>query len=240
MKENLKISLIIPAYNEEKYIGACLEHVIKNSNGKFYEIIVVDNASTDKTAEIAKKYPNVRVVQENNKGLTKARQRGFIESRGNLLANIDADTRMPKGWVEQIIKEFKKDENLVCLSGPYTYYDVSKWKSFLVKIYWILAIPIYWIVGYMATGGNHVIKKETLEKMNGFDTTIELFGEDTNTARRASKYGKVKFKLDFLMPTSGRRMNNGGVLKTVHDYMSQFFSEAIRHKPTNKKYNDIR
>src|ERR1035437_5497290 len=152
MEEDFKISLIIPAHNEEKYIGTCLEHAIRNSNGKFFEIIVVNNASTDKTAEIAKSYPGVRVVYEEHKGLTRARQRGFIESRGNILANIDSDTRMPPNWIEQAIDEFKKDKNLVCLSGPYIYYDVSKLKFFLVKIYWILAMPVYWIVGYMATG----------------------------------------------------------------------------------------
>ncbi|MBU0612230.1 glycosyltransferase [Patescibacteria group bacterium] len=240
MEEDLKISLVIPAYNEEKYIGACLEYAIKNSSGKFFEIIVVDNASTDHTGEIAKSFPGVRVVREENKGLTKARQRGFVESTGNIVANIDADTQMPKGWVEKIIEEFKKDKNLVCLSGPYVYYDIPAWQSFLVKSYWLLAIPIYWITGYMATGGNHVIKRETLEKMNGFDTKIEFFGEDANTARRASKYGKVKFKLRFIMPTSGRRLTKDGLLKNFIIYTSQFFSEAIAHKPIIKKHKNIR
>ncbi|MFZ2072574.1 MAG: glycosyltransferase family A protein [Minisyncoccia bacterium] len=240
MEENLKISLIIPAYNEEKYIGACLEHAIKNSNGKFHEIIVIDNASTDRTGEIAKSFSKVRVVKEESKGITKARQRGFVESTGNILANIDADTQMPTGWVDQIISEFKKDKNLVCLSGPYIYYDISKLHSFLVKTYWIIAMPIYWIMGYMAVGGNFAIKRETLEKMNGYDTNIEFFGEDTNTARRASKFGKVKFKLKFSMYTSGRRLIKDGLLKNSIIYISQFFSETIFHKSAIKKHKDIR
>lgn len=240
MEENLKISLIIPAYNEEKYIGACLEHAIKNSNGKFHEIIVIDNASTDRTGEIAKSFSKVRVVKEESKGITKARQRGFVESTGNILANIDADTQMPTGWVDQIISEFKKDKNLVCLSGPYIYYDISKLHSFLVKTYWIIAMPIYWIMGYMAVGGNFAIKRETLEKMNGYDTNIEFFGEDTNTARRASKFGKVKFKLKFAMYTSGRRLIKDGLLKNSIIYISQFFSETIFHKSAIKKHKDIR
>ena len=95
-KNDFKISLIIPAHNEEKYIADCLEHVIKNSNGKFFEIIVVNNVSSDKTEEIALKFPGVRVVHEHNKGLTHARQRGYIEAKGDILAYIDADTRMPK------------------------------------------------------------------------------------------------------------------------------------------------
>jgi glycosyltransferase involved in cell wall biosynthesis len=235
-----KISLIIPAYNEEKYIGICLESVIKNSNGKIFEIIVVDNGSTDKTAEIARKYKEIRVVQENNKGVTRARQRGFIESSGDILAFIDADTKMPSGWIEQIIEEFEKDKNLVCLSGPHIYYDIPWWKSFLIKIYWILSMPIYWTVGYMALAGNSIIKREILKKMNGFDTEIEFWGDDTDTARRAKAFGKVKFKLNLTMYASGRRLTNSGLLKMAFTYASQFFSIVIRHQPITQKYIDIR
>ena len=239
-ERDFKISLIIPAYNEEKYIDACLENAIKNSNGKVFEIIVVDNASTDKTAEMAGKYKSVRIVKENNKGVTRARQRGFIESSGNILAFIDADTKMPPGWIEQIISEFKKNNSLVCLSGPYFFYDILAWKSFLIKIYWALAIIMYRIISYMAVGGNLVIKRETLEKMNGFDTQIEFFGDDTNTARRASAFGKVKFKSDFVMPSSGRRITHFGLLKMAFIYASYFFSEVIKRKSVNQKYIEIR
>src|ERR1035437_9659082 len=132
----MKLSLIIPAYNEEKYIGACLEHAIKNSKGKFSEIIVIDNASTDKTAEVARKFNGVKVIRENEKGVTKARQRGLKESPGDILAYIDADTRMPEKWIEILEKTFIENLDYVCLSGPYIYYDVSKFQQFLVKLYW--------------------------------------------------------------------------------------------------------
>ena len=239
-KKELTISLIIPAYNEERYIGECLEYVVKNCNEKIFEIIVVDNASTDKTAEIAKKYKDVKVITENSKGLTKARQRGFLESKGNIIANIDADTRMPKGWTEKIIEEFKNNKELACLSGPYIYYDISPWKTFLVKLYWLISIPIYRLVGYMIVGGNFAIKRNILEKMNGFDTNIEFFGEDTNIARRASKFGQVKFNYDLCMYTSGRRLNETGFLKTAYIYVIEYFSQIIRHKSVRQKYTDIR
>lgn len=117
--KNKKISLIIPAYNEEKYVGACLEHAIKNSGGKFFEIIVIDNASTDRTRETAEKFPGVRVVREEKKGITRARQRGFMEAQGDILAFIDADTHMPSGWCEMVLKEFTDNPHFACLSGPY-------------------------------------------------------------------------------------------------------------------------
>jgi glycosyltransferase involved in cell wall biosynthesis len=77
----MKLSIAIPAYNEEALIGACLEAItaslsrLKLSPSE-YEIVVVNNASTDHTKEIASSYPGVRVVDEPHKGLTRARQTG--------------------------------------------------------------------------------------------------------------------------------------------------------------------
>lgn len=235
-----KITLAIPAYNEEKYIGACLEHAIKNSDGGFFEILVIDNASTDKTAEIAGSFPNIKVVRENKKGLTRARQRAFQEAQGEILAFVDSDTRIPEGWCGMIRKEFSEDPELAVLSGPYIYYDIPKHQQWLVKIYWYCAMPLYFLLGYMVVGGNFAIRTSVLEKMNGFDTSIEFYGEDTNIARRAREFGKVKFHLGFAMRTSGRRFSGQGLAKTSLLYMANYVSEALFHKQTTQKYTDIR
>lgn len=121
-----KISLVICAYNEEKYIGACLEHAIKNSKGRISEILVINNASTDRTREVALGYEGVRVVEENRKGQVRARERSFYEVKGDIIAYLDADTKMPEGWIDIVTSEFLNNKNLVCLSGPYIYYDFSK------------------------------------------------------------------------------------------------------------------
>lgn len=239
--KKLKISLVIPAYNEEKYIGECLHSAITNGQGRFHEIIVIDNASTDRTTEIAKSFEGVRVIREEKKGLTFARQRGYLEATGDILAYVDSDTRLPIDYYDRIIKEFSKDSTLACFSGPHEYYDISKTQQILVKIFWLtLAFPIYKLVGYMTIGVNFAIKKEVLDKMNGFDTSITFYGEDTNIARRAHKYGKVKFSTSFGMPTSGRRLSHYGILKTSFLYVTNFVSEVIFHKPNNMEYKDIR
>lgn len=237
---SLKTSLIIPAFNEEKNIEACLMQAIKNSKSKFHEIIVIDNASTDRTGEIAGAVQGVRVVHEQHKGITRARQRGYLEATGDILAFVDADTRMQSGWIEQIELHFKRRE-IVCLSGPYKYFDLAQWQQSVVWLYWhILGYPTYLATGYMAVGGNFAIRKDTLDKMNGFDTSIEFYGEDTNTARRASKFGKVIFSLSFIMPTSGRRLAKEGFLKIGYIYISNFISEVVFKKPSHSKYSDIR
>ncbi|MEI7513298.1 MAG: glycosyltransferase family 2 protein [bacterium] len=236
----MKISLIIPAYNEEKYINRCISSAEKHSSDLF-EIIVVDNNSTDKTKEIAESFSNVRVIHEKEKGVTRARQRGFLESGGDILAFIDSDTYLNDEWFEILKKEFTNSEKLVCLSGPYIYYDVPKYQRVLVWIYWnIFARIAYLLAGYMVVGGNFAIRRDVLEKMNGFDTTIDFYGEDTNTARRASKYGKVKFNFHFNIFTSGRRFFGQGLWNTAIIYVSNFFSEVFLKKPITKDYTDLR
>ena len=236
-----RISLVIPAYNEEKYIGECLDHVLRNSDGVFHEIIVIDNASSDRTGEIASGFPGVRVVRETNKGLTWARQRGYLEATGDVLAYIDADTHMPPGWARRVQATFRKSADTVCFSGPYVYYDSSPLQKFFVSLYWdLLGMPMYFMLGYLVVGGNFAIRKETLDSMQGFDTTITFYGEDTNIARRAHEFGTVQFSQKLKMYTSARRLHGQGVLNTAFTYMANFLSEAFRRKPATTSYQDIR
>ncbi len=241
MDSGPRISLVIPAYNEAAYIGACLDAALTNSGGKLFEIIVIDNASTDNTAVIAGSRPGVRVVREEKKGLTKARERGFREAGGDILWYVDADTKIPAGWLERLVKEFVSDEHLACFSGPHRYYDIPRWQTWLVTLYWYgLGMPMYWFAGFMVAGCNFAIRRDVLEKMGGFDTAIEFYGEDTDIARRASKFGTVKFSPSFYMPTSGRRFRGQGLLKTSLLYMANFASEVFLHRPVTAKYKDIR
>ena len=235
------ISLVIPAHNEEKYIGECLEKVLRLSQGKFLEIIVIDNASTDNTREVAEKFEGVKVIYEGQKGVVCARQRGFMESKGEVIAFMDADSYFMDGWPEFIEKEFQKDENLVSLSGICKYYDTPMWQNVMIWIYWnIFAMPTYWVLGYMMISGNFVMRRTVLQKMGGFDTNIAFYGDDTNTARRASKFGKVKFTTNFFIYTSGRRLSNQGLVNVGVVYVINFFSEVFLHKPHTKEYEDYR
>lgn len=237
--EDVSISLIIPAYNEEKGLGACLDSIQKNAHG-LKEIIVVDNASTDRTAEVAQGYEGVRVVREDRKGLVRARQRGYLAATGSVLAYVDADTRLPVGWVEQIEQAFSADPSLACLSGPYSYYDIPRIQSVCVTVWYWFAKPWYWALGYMATGGNIAIRRSVVEAMGGFDTTIEFYGEDTIIARSASKYGRVIFSSRFSMPTSGRRFKEEGFFRIGYLYLINFLASALGGRPATVSYEDVR
>jgi glycosyltransferase involved in cell wall biosynthesis len=238
----MTISIIIPAYNEEKYIGACLERIIKYAPENLKEIIVVNNASMDKTAEVAAAFHQVRVVNEPAKGLTKARQRGFVESTGDILAFVDADSLVPENWFTIINQEFTNSPKPVFLSGPYIYLNTPAWQKWCVKwLYWnFLARVIYFFTGYMATGGNMIMSKNALREIGGFDTNIAFYGEDTDIVRRMRKAGKTKFNFNLVMLTSARRFEAEGTLKTGINYAVNYASVMLTKKPATKDYKDIR
>lgn len=248
----MKISIVIPAHNEEKYLGNCLESVLKEieqfrdtglahrTNFEF-EIIVVNNASTDQTKKVAKHYPGVILVDEPEKGLTKARQAGLKKASGDLIANIDADTMLPAGWLEKTFSEFSLNPNTVSLSGPFHYHDLKGFKKFVAEWIWkISAPPAYFFTGYMILGANFVARKRALIEIGGFDKNIDFYGEDTNLARRLSRLGKVKFSTGFFIYGSGRRLAGNGFLKTELLYGINFLWEALFKRPFTKTYTDIR
>src|SRR4029079_9850345 len=121
-----------------------------------------------RTRELAERKA-CRVVTEEEKGLTKARQRGFLEAKGDILAYIDADCLMPPGWIQKVQEEFSNNTTLACLSGRYIYHDIPGWQKPLAFLFWyVLAVPVYLMVGYMAVGGNFAIRRSVLDKMEGF------------------------------------------------------------------------
>lgn len=119
----MKVSVIVPAYNEDAYIGKCLES-LTHQEVKPDEIIVINNNSTDDTVKIAKTFP-VRIVREKKQGMTPARNKGFNEAQYEIIARTDADTIVPPDWIKQIKQEFK-DKSLIALSGPARFYDLPE------------------------------------------------------------------------------------------------------------------
>jgi len=234
----MNISLVIPAHNEEKFIGKCLEAALANAPANLLEVVVVNNASTDKTAEVAAKFPKVRVVTEKRKGLTVARQAGFKAAKGDLLAYIDADTVMPENWFNILNREFEKNPKLICLSGPYHYYDYKppKWQEALME----RSYDIYKLTKALVIGGNFVVTRDALEKIGGFDESIQFYGEDTDLAVRLKKVGKILFLREFYMNTSGRRFHGEGFSKVASTYALNYIWEVTFKKPLHKKYRDVR
>lgn len=241
----MRLSIIIPAYNEAKYLPDCLRaiqrEIQRNAADQQVEVLVIDNASTDGTSEVARSFTGVRVVREQEKGLTWARQKALDSAHGEVLAFVDADTRMPQGWITKVMGMFAADSQVVCVSGPYIYYDGSSIQRACVRLYWLLlAIPAYQMTRYMAVGGNFAARKDALMKIGGFDVGIAFYGEDTNIARRLASAGKVKFHLGLPMYTSARRLHDEGMWRMALKYGANFLSEVVLKRPLTRAYRDVR
>lgn len=102
-----RISIIIPAYNEERYLGRCLEAIAALAQ-KPYEVIVVDNGSTDATALVARKFPFVTLLRQPQRGRVFAQNMGFAAATGDVLARIDADAVLPGDWTQRLSDYFDR------------------------------------------------------------------------------------------------------------------------------------
>jgi glycosyltransferase involved in cell wall biosynthesis len=249
----MKISIVIPAYNEERCIGECLA-AVEREVARFeaerpdveVETVVVNNASKDRTKEVAQQFKDVKVVDELNKGLVRARHAGYVATDGELVANIDADTQMPAGWLSTVIEEFENNPKLVALSGPYLYYDLPAWKNMLVKTWyapgWLFDRLIQPLTGHatMLQGGNFIIRRSAWDEAGGFDTSIEFYGEDADVARRISRYGRVLWTWRLTMPCSGRRLAKEGLMGSALNYIIGLFATHMTGTAPKRGYTDVR
>ncbi len=238
-----KISFVVPAYNEEAVLERCLHSILNElmHTPCQAEIVLVNNASTDRTKEIASSIPGIRVIDEDRKGLVFARKAGFEATTGELVANIDADTILPIGWLAKVFTEFSTHKDIVALSGPFLYHDISPPSRFLVRMFYISGYVSHWLFGMaMLQGGNFVIQREAWESVGGYDTSIAFYGEDTDIARRLSEIGTVKWTFALPAYSSGRRLIGEGIVSTGLHYVTNYFGIIFMGKPFSKEYQDIR
>ena len=244
----MKISFVIPAYNEEKLLGACLASIERElaRTSCDAEVIVVNNASTDGTSAVALAYPRVCLVDECEKGIVFARRAGFVASSGDLIANVDADTVLPAGWVATVLDEFQARPSIVALSGPHIYHDLSLFQRAASRVFYMGGYAVYFVnhrifkKGGMLQGGNFVVRRSALIAIGGFDTSIIFYGEDTDLARRLAEVGRVHFTFKLPLYASGRRLAKEGLLLSGYRYALNFFSTLFFKRPVTTAYEDIR
>ncbi len=238
----MEISLVIPAHNEAEYIGACIKSVLENANGKFKEIVVVDNASTDGTGDAARAFPEVRVIREDRKGLTIARQTGFDATTAPLVAYMDGDSQLPPGWFAKAEALVAASPNAVSWSGPVYYYDAPSraWNATLSIGWWLTSPLMYRLVGYMVLGGNFIVRRETVIAIGGFDPNVSFYGEDMTLAKRLHAKGKTIFKMNLYGLTSARRFVKEGYFRTNMHYVLNYVWPVLFGRPYHREYTDIR
>ncbi|MFZ3059453.1 MAG: glycosyltransferase family 2 protein [Candidatus Methanoperedens sp.] len=113
-----KVSIVVVNYNGKKYLNACLSSM-ENQTYHDFEVIFVDNASTDTSVEYVKAhFPSVRIIEnEKNYGFAKGNNIGIKEAKGDLIATLNNDTEVTPAWLEELVRSINSDENVgMCAS----------------------------------------------------------------------------------------------------------------------------
>jgi len=211
MKE-FEISIVIPAYNEEKYIGPCLQSLVWQNTKRPFEVILVDNNSTDNTKKVALSFKdrlNIRVITEKQQGRGVARWRGFEEAKGEFLFSSDADTIFPPEWIEGFMKYFK-NKKIVAVTSLCDIDDPSRRNKALFKFVHLVTNEGYRIAlgHYCLYGFSYAIRRDIYIKAGKIDKNLNAL-DDVDLGRRVKKFGKIQLVRKMPVLTSNRRYKKG-------------------------------
>ena len=230
-----EISIIVPAYNEEKYLYRCLEALVNQDFDKDkYEIILVNNNSADKTKEIALSFKKVKVIDEPRQGCVHALIKGCKEARGKIFLFTDADSTAPKDWVSKYCKLYQT-EKVVCASGPGRFRPII-WQTIL------FIEPSLYIIGIitsLASGFNLSIRRKTYFEFGGFNPNIN-FNADTYLQIKAKRLGKVIFLKNNFVITSNRHYKNLISISYILKGLTNFLCLFLFKKTLFYEFGNIR
>jgi glycosyltransferase involved in cell wall biosynthesis len=198
------ISVVVAAFNEEKCLPKCMEAITNQNFPKDeYEIIVVDNNSTDKTAEIAHRF-GARVVTETKQGNTFAVKRGLDSATGEIIANTDADTVVFPDWLLTIKKIFA-DKNVVAATGSAYVKTGNRFLDYISRKTFDAFVAFNFLIGKThITGFNMIVRKKTYDEIGGINEKFTM-SPDVDLGLRLGKKGKVVFSTKLKALTSFRR-----------------------------------
>jgi glycosyltransferase involved in cell wall biosynthesis len=146
------------------------------------EVIVVDNNSTDKTVEIARKFPFVKLLNEKKQGVLHTRNTGFAAAKSDIIGRIDADTQLAPGWVTEVKKKFA-NQRTVAVTGPVYFYDMPLGRrNYAVEH--AFKLPLYkYNKGFpFLLGANMAIRKNAWEKVKSDICDDSTIFEDMDLA----------------------------------------------------------
>lgn len=208
----MRFSIVVPAYNEAAYLGATLTSMLNQGFTGPFEIIVVDNDSSDDTAAVALSY-GVRVVRERERGVCAARQRGSESARGEIIVSTDADTIYPPDWLARIDAAFGS-ERTVAVAGPCRYEGSARWTRVLPGLLFGLVAALHHLTGLVlyVSATNLAMRRTAFP---GYDTTLTQGGDELDLLRRLRRRGRVVWRRDNAVVTSPRRLNRGLVYSIV-------------------------
>jgi cellulose synthase/poly-beta-1,6-N-acetylglucosamine synthase-like glycosyltransferase len=173
------LSIIIPARNEEERIGELLQNILEQTYETF-EVLVVDDHSTDNTTEVVGRYanhPNVRLVPNHGEGKKLALATGIAISKGKIIVTTDADCRVGKDWLRTLARYFADDSTKMVFGGVrirvHNFFSMLQAHEFLSLI-GTAAGTLAWGLPSMCNGANLAFRKTVFEETGGYASNLHI------------------------------------------------------------------
>ncbi len=219
-----EVSVVIPALNEEGELGECLASLARQDFPAF-EVIVVDNGSTDRTSFIAEEW-GARVVLEKRRGPGYARDAGFREAKAPIIASTDADTVLPPYWISRIHRAFQDDKNVIAVFGPIRAKPRSAPSALSQAFLPLIETTVFFgqklavcAKAPLLFGANFAVRREAFFVVGGFRSPrtgqIYVSSEDILFGLKLRQLGKVLYLPDLVVWTSARRVQGPWVVKAM-------------------------
>lgn len=226
------VSVVIPAYNEEKGILATLHSLVQNRTRFAVEIIVVDNNSSDQTAAVVKA-AGIPCVAEKKQGITAARNAGLHAARGAFVLNADADAIYPEAWIDEMVTPLASDDKISLTYGRFSFVPTAGTGRFAYFFYEYAADAQRYFKKFFREeavnvyGFNSAFRREQGVSVEGFNHPKGA-NEDGYLALklRNAGYGRLHYvtAIKALVWTADRRIQmDGGFVKGLTLRVRKFF-----------------
>ncbi len=231
-KTKPRFSIVIPCYNEARFLERTLASLQKQQFSGDFEIIVVDNNCTDETVTIARSY-GVTVVEEARPGVCWARQTGTEAAQGEIVISTDADTVHPRNWLQTIDDAFRRYDTCVAVAGPCAYEDGPWWGKQYPKILFGTVATVYKLTGrpFYVTATNIAFRKSAWTK---YHTSLTQGGDELALLHDLRRKGKVVFQNANTVYTSGRRLVRGLIYNLFVTFLTYYLIGYYINKITGR------
>lgn len=243
---SVKLSIIIPALNEEKLLPVLLEQLTEPSLRKKYnyEIIVSDGGSTDKTVSIAKQFTDMVVSAPvgGKQNIAQGRNTGAGIAGGEILVFLNCDTMIenPFEFFDLIVNKFYPGKYLAMTCAVKVFPVDSKFSDLVFLTFYNYYFWLLNILGLgMGRGECHVIRKEIFEDLKGYNEKL-IAGEDFELFKRIRRKGKILFANNITVFESPRRYRKYGHFKILLTWLSNAISVIFTKKSLSKNWEQVR
>jgi len=226
----LKLTAVIPAHNEEAHLAACLAALARQQTTHELKVIVVDNASTDRTAAVANSFAgklDLNVLSEPTPSRGRARAAGFATATTDIILSTDADTVVPPDWAAKLVAALTAVPGAVAVTGtcritdcaPRTNRAFNWFQPNMMRLYRLI-FGHYWL-----TGSNFAIYRNAYLKAGGFNPAAAQ-QEDIEFGFRLKRVGRIVFAPGICVTTTGNRFKHG-LLRGLWHYVHDFFARVL-------------